>query len=89
MPSMKYPRRGFSMISAPHGIFVIGGHSGQRELNEIEVYLFEEKRWKSLAPMKNSRCYQSAIISYDCQFITVFGGFSNTNILNSWETYDI
>jgi len=30
LSNMNYSRRGFSLISMPHGIYAIGGHSGTK-----------------------------------------------------------
>jgi hypothetical protein len=35
MKSMKYSRVNFAVVSTPKGIFVIGGHTTKRYLNEV------------------------------------------------------
>ena len=40
--NMIYQKRGFVLISVPHGIFAIGGHSGSKVLSEVELYDFNK-----------------------------------------------
>ena len=41
LPSMNSHRRGCVLIALPHGVVVVGGHSGQKTLNEVEIFEYE------------------------------------------------
>jgi influenza virus NS1A-binding protein len=86
---MKHQRRGFAMVAVPQGLFVIGGHDTVRMLSEVEFYDFGRKEWVECAPMKEARCYHTAVVAKDYQSITVFGGFNNLSDLASIESYSI
>lgn len=45
MPAMKIPRRSFSLVNLPHGLFAIGGHDGKSFRNSVEMFNFELDSW--------------------------------------------
>lgn len=43
--SMNKPRRSFTLVSLPHGLYAIGGHDGVNYLKEVELYDFTKEKW--------------------------------------------
>lgn len=38
---MKTPRRSFTLVSLPNGLYAIGGHDGKSYLKSVEMYDFD------------------------------------------------
>ncbi len=85
---MNQKRRGFSVVSWPDGIYVIGAFDGSNYLNSVEKYEFSTGKWKYVDEMKHSRSFCSSVNSFDYQFIYTFGGY-NGKPLSSVERYDV
>ena len=39
--AMKTPRRSFTLVSLPNGLYAIGGHDGKSYLKSVEMYDFD------------------------------------------------
>ena len=72
---MKNPRRSFTLMSLPNGLYAIGGHDGKGFLKPVEMYYFQLENWVQIASMNQARFRHSAVCTSDYQNIIVFGGF--------------
>lgn len=84
---MKNPRRSFTLVSLPNGLYAIGGHDGKSFLKSVEMYDFESEDWVEVASLNQARFTHTALCTGDYQNIIVLGGFQNQP-LKTVEVYD-
>ena len=69
-------------------LFVFGGHDGEADLEQCEMYSIRENVWRSISSMANKRNVAS-VVSFD-KIIFVFGGNNQQNgSLDTIERYSL
>lgn len=94
MKNMQHKRYGHQSVFMKDRIIVFGGFGHRDEPGEPPLTLctceslsLGNNYWDSISPMNITRAFFSACVMAE-QYVYVFGGLSDYNILNSIEKYD-
>mmetsp|Transcript_16547 Transcript_16547/g.15847 ORF Transcript_16547/g.15847 Transcript_16547/m.15847 type:complete len:115 (+) Transcript_16547:1465-1809(+) len=85
---MSQGKRALNAVALPDGIYVLGGYNGQEYVNTVERLEFATFKWTLMRPMNSARGTFSALVSSNCSFIYVIGGF-NGQPIDHVERYDV
>lgn len=86
MSDMPVARSGHCAVAVDRTIYVLGGRSGYRVLNDCNSMHVQSDTWRFARPMHQARCNFGAV--YVGTFILVVGGWDGTRALASVEAYD-
>ena len=75
-------------VSLPDGLYILGGYNGKDYLNSVHRFDYSSRSWSKVKSMNSSRGTFSSIVSPNCNFIYVIGGF-NGQPIDYVERYDV
>ena len=88
LPPLNEARRAHCAVSLPDGVYVLGGFNGKDYLTSVERFDEQKNEWTVVGDMRHGKCAMSAVVTSDCQFIYVLGGY-NGEALGDVERYDV
>ena len=88
LPPLNEARRAHCAVALPDGVYVLGGFNGKDYLTSVERFDEGKNEWTLVSEMSIGKCAMSAVVTSDCQFIYVFGGY-NGAALGEVERYDV
>lgn len=90
--------RALSAIALPDGLYILGGYNGKEYLNTVQRYELlstntcrfdiNTNKWTTLRSMNTNRGTFAALVSPNCNYIYVIGGFNGAP-LDHVERYDV